>query len=174
MFIPVLTLQRPQRYTSELRGIPSGVGGTVATLDEMVKLTREGKQQLPVRLAAMDAIKDIPGKAYRQEADAIQRYVRDRIRYTQDINNIETLTDPATTLELGQGDCDDKSVLVASMLESVGHPTSFVAIGFRSGRFDHVYVETKIGNDWVSVETTEQEGLGWVPRGVMNTIRRNV
>lgn len=174
MFIPSIPLRQSPRYTSELRGIPSGAAGTVETLEQMKRLALEGKRDLSVRLAAMDIIRDVPQKMYRQEAEAIQRFVRDKIRYTQDIHNVETLADPATTLELGQGDCDDKAVLVASLLGAVGHPTKFVAVGFRPGRYEHVYVETKIGNEWVPVETTEPVELGWMPRGVLARLERVV
>lgn len=174
MFVPNTFLQPSARLTSTLRGIPSGIGGVIATLDEMVKQSRAGKKALPVRMAALGAVADVPGKSYREEARAVQQWVRDGIRYVKDIRDIETLSDPVTTLEIGQGDCDDKSLLVSAMLESLGHPTRFVAVAFRPGLYEHVYVETKIGRDWESVETTEPVEFGWHPRGIVSRIVRSV
>lgn len=174
MYIANTYLQPSARLTSTLKGIPSGVGGVIATLDEMVKLARSGRRALPIRLAALNAVSEVPGKSYREEARAIQHYVRDRIRYVKDIRDTETLSAPEQTLEFGQGDCDDKSTLVAAMLESIGHPTRFVAVAFRHGIYEHVYVETKIGRNWISVETTEPVDFGWEPRGVVSRIVRNV
>ena len=79
---------------------------------------------------------------------------------------METVATPDATLESGQGECDDKATLVAAMLEAIGHPTRFVAIGFEPGILDHVYTETMIGPRWYTVETTEPVEVGWVPRGV--------
>ncbi len=53
----------------------------------------------------------------------LHRFVRDNIRYIKDIRDVETVAYPDITLQQGQGDCDDKSVLLASLLESIGHPT---------------------------------------------------
>lgn len=174
MYIANTYLQPSARLTSTLRGIPPGIGGVKATLDEMVKLARAGKKQLPVRMAALQAVEDVPGKAWYEQAKAVQQWVRDRIRYVGDIRGVETLTAPVQTLEIGQGDCDDKSTLVAAMLESLGHPTRFVAVAFKPGIFEHVYVETKVGKNWISVETTEPVEFGWSPRGVVSRIERNV
>jgi transglutaminase-like putative cysteine protease len=64
------------------------------------------------------------------------------------------------------GDCDDKSVLLAALLESIGHPTRFVAIGFQPDDFEHVFVETKIADRWISLETTEPVEIGWMPQHI--------
>ncbi len=53
------------------------------------------------------------------------------------------------------------------LLESIGHPTRFVAVGFRPHNYSHVYLETKIGNTWLGLETTEPVEVGWQPKGVM-------
>lgn len=100
----------------------------------------------------------------------IHRFVRDRIRYVKDIKGVETLQSPEKTLEIGQGDCDDKSVLVGALLESIGHPVRFKAIGFIPGVFSHVLPETKIGSKWIAVETTEPWPLGRLPPGIIQRL----
>jgi hypothetical protein len=35
------------------------------------------------------------------------------------------------------------------------------------GTFTHVYVETRIGDKWIGLETTEPVAMGWKPRGIV-------
>lgn len=150
-----------------LHKIPDGPAGVAQTLRIMRRLTREGKKNWVIRRKAMDLVQNNGQKAYGAEVRDIFHFVRDQIRYLQDIRGIETLSAPHITLELGQGDCDDKCVLLASLLESINHPTRFVAISLRPGIFSHVLVETKIGRRWVALETTEPVEMGWYPPGVL-------
>lgn len=146
--------------TATLQLIPDGAAGTLATLKIMRDVTRVGKKSLPVRMRAASLVQHLMQKDYTGEARTLHAYVRDEIRYIRDINGVETIQTPEQTLQLGYGDCDDKSTLLAAMLESIGHPTRFVAIGFSPNNYEHVYVETKIGNKWVPAETTEPWPLG--------------
>lgn len=157
--------------TAQLMAIPSGEEGTRQTLKLMSGLVKDGKKSLPVRLLALRLVENNQQKNWLGEVRNIHAFVRDRIRYVKDIRGVETLQTPEKTLEIGQGDCDDKSTLVASLLESIGHPTRFVAVGFRGAGFAHVLVETKIGNKWVAVETTEPVELGWFPRNISLQMR---
>lgn len=138
---------------------------------KMRDLIRAGKESLPVRLRAAEIIKNLPPKKWAAEAAIIQRWVRDNIRYTKDINGVETLHTAEKVLELGYGDCDDKTILAASMLESVGHPTRLKAVGFAPGNLSHVYPEVMLGRKWVPVETTMAGWeLGQAPPGIRNTM----
>jgi len=131
---------------------------------------RTGKKTLPVRLLAIDLTTALPQKDFHGEVSKIFYFVRDRIRYVKDIRGVETLQQPDKTLELKAGDCDDKSILLASLLESIGHPTRLIAVGFRPGSFSHVFVQTRVGSNWVSLETTEPNDLGWQPPNVRERI----
>lgn len=149
---------------AEISSIPGGVAGTRATLLKMRELVRSGKKSLPVRLTALSLIRRNGQKDWIGEAKNLHAFVRDKIRYVKDIRGVETLHTPEKLLELRQGDCDDKSVLLASLLESIGHPTRFVASGRSRGLYCHVLVETKIGNKWIPLETTEPVEMGWYPK----------
>ena len=148
-------------------GIPPGSDGTRVTLALMSKLTRDSKKILNIRLLALKLVNGNIQKDYSSEVKAIHKFVRDEIRYVRDVRGVETIQTPVKTLEFGQGDCDDKSTLLASLLESVGHPTRFVAVGFVPGKFSHVYVETKVGNRWIALETTEPWEAGRFPPGIV-------
>lgn len=157
-----------------LMAIPSGKAGTVTTLKIMRGLVRRYKTAPSIRTLAQILTRSLPDKKYTLEADTIFKYVRDKIRYVRDVNGVETIQTPIQTIKLGSGDCDDKSLLVATMLESIGHPTRFIAVGFRGAGFSHVFAETKIGNKWIALETTQLVPLGRKPKNITkHLIMRN-
>jgi len=139
-----------------------------ATLKAMSDFAKAGKKSLYIRNKALDLTQSLPAKAGMSEIAALFDYVQNRVRYVRDINGVETLQTPEQTLEQGSGDCDDKAVLLASLLESIGHPTRFVALGF-DGPYDysHVIVDTRIGgNKWLPLDATEDKPMGWRPPGI--------
>lgn len=146
-----------------LAALPDGVPGIKATLALMVKLARQSKESYAVRRLAEQIVSDVREKNWIEEVRAVQEYVRDHIRYVKDIRGVETVSTPVKTIERGLGDCDDKSLLSSALLEAIGHPTRFVAVGREPTRFVHVLVETKVANKWIPVETTERVPLGWYP-----------
>ncbi|MGV0999692.1 MAG: transglutaminase-like domain-containing protein [Fluviibacter sp.] len=98
------------------------------------------------------------------EVNAVFEFVRDSIRYTQDVLNVETICSPWATLQRRVGDCDDKSTLLATLAECVGYPTRFVVAGyFGSKDFEHVYCQIFLNGEWVDADATEREPLGYAP-----------
>lgn len=153
--------------TFDLQGIPSGKAGTYVTLRKMSSITKAYKKSLPIYLISRNIVQNVLGKDFVGELRAIQQWVQDNIRYTRDIRGVESIQTPVKTLEIRQGDCDDQSVLVASILESLGHKTRFVAMGFQPDKFSHVFTQARIGSKngpvWLSIETTEPVDIGWKP-----------
>jgi hypothetical protein len=158
-----LAIPLNQRRTVTLASLPDGVEGIKETLKLMVKLVRASTVNFDVRNLALQIVRDVKQKAWLDEVKAIHQYVRDNIRYVKDIRGVETIATPEQTMIMGQGDCDDKSILVASLLEAIGHPTRFVAVSMNNDDFCHVLVETRLGDKWIPVETTEPVELGWYP-----------
>lgn len=150
--------------TYTLKAIPNGVAGTKETLRQMARLVRAYKKHPLIFRLSRQITKDIPQKDWVGEAKAIHAFVRDRIRYVKDIDGVETLQTPPKTVEIGCGDCDDKSTLAGALLQSIGHPVRFVVVGQAPGKFAHVYLETKIKNRWFPVETTEPWEFGEVKK----------
>ena len=158
-------MQLTQRRLSFLGSLPPDAGGTLATLQLMSGLVKQFKRDPMIRDTAISLIAGLRPKDRVGEARLIYEYVRDHIRYTRDVVGVETLQTPPVTMELEAGDCDDKSTLLASLLESVGHPTRFVATGYRfPGSFSHVYVETLLGTTWMPLDATTDKPFGWSPR----------
>lgn len=157
----------PQRPTF-LGELPPGEGGTKATLQLMSRIVRRYKRSPEVRESALSLISDLLQKDRRGEVNAVFTFVRDHIRYVRDIRGLETVQTPPVTLDLAAGDCDDKSTLLAAMLESIGFATRFVAVGHSSpNSYSHVYVEVLMGSTWVPLDATMPHPVGWAPRPPM-------
>lgn len=159
----MLPPQAAETPTNTLRWIPDGIAGIGATLDAMVALTRQYRTNLTIRNLAEQIVSAVPGKSWYGEAEAIQNWVRNNIRYTMDVADVETLKSPVALLFDRFGDCDDMSMLSGALLSSIGHPVRYVATGSNGMDYDHVFLQTKIGNRWIGVETTEDVALGWQP-----------
>lgn len=146
--------------------LPVGPDGIKQTLKIMVQMVRQWKKDPGVREHATSIVRYLPQGDISAEITAMQEWVRDNIRYTNDTTSVETIQTPQATLELGVGDCDDKSVLLAALLESIGRPTRFVAIAF-GANYSHVVVEARIGPKWYMLETIKPVPAGWQPAGVI-------
>jgi len=170
--VPGLPPARPVIWT--LAVIPSGERGTKATLEVMARLVRERRTDTIIRALVESIIQFVPEKDAIAEASAVQQWVRDNIRYTADVADVETLKDPVMLLQSRYGDCDDKSTLVAALLQTIGYPVRFVAIAFPHEEFSHVYAEVEIDGQWIAVETTEPVELGWFPENVAQYMRVTV
>lgn len=165
--------QRPDP-NGTLRAIPEGNAGIAATLDFMVRLTKEYRTNLGIRTLAEQIVASVPGKDYYGELSAVQEWVRSNVRYTQDVYEVETVKNPLLTATSHAGDCDDMALLAGTLINTLGHAVRYVAIGnTEPGMYEHVYTEAKVnGGDrgrWIGVETTENVALGWSPES--NAVR---
>lgn len=134
----------------------------------MSELVKRGKKHPQIREKATSLVQNLGQKNYLGEIQALHQFVRDNIRYVRDIRGVETLHFPEQILTQEYGDCDDKVVLLASLLESIGHPTRFVAVGFKGpDEYSHVFVDTRYGPGWLTLETTENVSMGWRPPGIV-------
>lgn len=144
--------------------IGNGMLGIFQTLHIMRDLVRRFKIDPEIRQAAVSTIFLTPEKNGASEVEAIFNFVRDNIRYLRDISGIETLATPDKTLLCRIGDCDDQTVLLSAMLESVGYATRFVAAGYiASDAVEHVYLQVFIDGEWVDADPTEHYPLGYAP-----------
>lgn len=164
--------KQPTKIT--LKGIPSGGAGLRITLKEMTKLVQQSKKNIQLRELALSIVQNAPPKCWSCEAKLIHEYVQQNIRYVRDIDGIETIATPEKTLEYRQGDCDDLTVLAATLLQTIGHPVRFVAVGFNNRPISHVLLETLIGNKWVPMELTEPLPFGMYPPNITSQRVANI
>jgi hypothetical protein len=145
-------------------GIPDGPAGVARTLAVMRSLVRQFRVDPGIRQAATSIIFLTPEKNDVFECRALFEYVRDHVRYTRDVYDVETLSTPDKTLSGLIGDCDDQSVLLAAFFEAVGYPTRFVIAGYSDPQtFEHVYLQVFAADTWIDCDPTEPEPFGWFP-----------
>ena len=110
---------------------------------------------------------------YRQTAMVLQRFMADEVPFIDDPHGFEKMVSPA---ELSQqilthapgsvgGDCDDKAVLLAAMLRSVGIPASVAFLDTdNDGEIDHAMTVVILDGQSVYAETTIKGApFGWRP-----------
>ncbi len=137
------------------------LGDGPSTVDRFVSELKRFKlapaEMVKVRRVALGLVRELPPNADVDEVRELWRFVRDGIRYVRDVRGVDTLQTPSMTLELAQGDCDDKSLLLSAMLESIGYATRFaVSATVPRGSYNHVFVEAfvpKLGK-WIPLESS--------------------
>ena len=167
--------QPVEQPEATLRVVPDGNQGIAHTLEQMVRFTRQYRTDLTLRALAEQIVQTVPAKSWLGEAEAIQNWIRDNIRYTRDIADIETVKSPLSLFYDRFGDCDDMATLAGTLLTTLGHPVRYLATSSNpAGDYDHVYLQTKVGNRWIGVETTEPVPIGWEPQSSVRPMVRNV
>lgn len=133
----------------------------------MAQLARKGMQNQSIRNLAVQLTTagflngtGLKQKDFTGEANRLLAFVRDNIRYVGDTNGVELLHDPVTLLQTGAGDCDDKAILLVSLLGSINHDTRFIAVSYQPGFFSHVWVQDYLNGKWVDLEPTEPIPFG--------------
>lgn len=123
----------------------------------MVDFVTAAKRDMTIRSKAGQIIQSCPNKNYRCYAEAIHNWVAENIRYANDAQSVETLIYPSELLKMKVGDCDDQSMLVAALAESIGMPARFVTIAADSNNpseFSHVFSQIKVSGRWMTADTT--------------------
>lgn len=158
--------------TQSVVKLATGRAGTVQTLAAMRRYVDEYKISPQVRELALRLVNNHRQKDYLAEIKSLYLYVKDSIRYTRDIYGVETVQTPVKTLEFKAGDCDDKSTLLATLLEAIGFETRFHAMGRGAGPVCHVMVEVRnpLTGMWIPLETTQDVSIGWLPPDIGTSI----
>ncbi len=134
------------------------------SLRQMRQFVKEGRIDPIIIEAARGICLMSAQKNTLAEIDALFRFVRDRVRYVHDVLDTETISPAWYTLHTRSGDCDDKAVLLASLLEAIEIPTRFIVAGYTSDAYEHVYLMACIDDDiCIEMDPTEPNGLGWSP-----------
>jgi transglutaminase-like putative cysteine protease len=144
--------------------IPSGDGGTYATLAHMRRLARRGATHSLVRQTAASIVRGVSGTNGLDQAQAIREWIGDNVAFLRDPLGIEALYTPdlmiRTILTKGvtQVDCDDVATLAASLGLAIGLLARFIVVGFHSPKapFQHVWTDLSDPRhvQWIDVDTT--------------------
>lgn len=113
----------------------------------------------------------IPERDWKGELAGAFNYVRNSVRYTRDIHDVELFQKADRTLELGIGDCDDLTILLGSILGNIGFPLIIRIISTEGPVFHHVYLMAGIPpenpTEWVALDASQGEGIGWEVAGIV-------
>lgn len=124
--------------SSWIERLPSGHQGTWRTLEVMAYLCRKDYRSPTVRAFLQQILASSPPAAKPPEAFFL--FARDSIRFREDPPGLEQVADFQRTIEAGAGDCDDKSVWLATALLAAGYSVRF-AVQSYGEKWDHVFVE---------------------------------
>lgn len=125
----------------------------------------EGVGHPDVRVAALEAVRGSVKNL--NEIDFVLDWVKKHIEFRGE--NAETLQSPVVTLQLGAGDCDDHSILIAALLRSLGYNVQFKTVAAQRAdptQFSHVYVivQDKRTGQWKGLDSTVPDSFaGWEP-----------
>jgi hypothetical protein len=148
--------------------LPSGDAATALTLTHLRSFVVQSQTSDLAHAAVQDALRAVPEKNPQAEVSALLAWVRAHYRYTQDPVEVELVRDPRYSLRAIQregrffGDCDDASVLLATLLETAGYSTRFVVQGADGEPYQHVLVEVELDGQWTPADVTNRSAaLGW-------------
>lgn len=113
----------------------------------IISMIQRGRDSAEVRRLAVQAVSTrcgdghcVPEGDYDAEVIAVCKSLRQRYRYVRDTYGKDLFQHPARTLEFGGGDCDDISILICSMLGSIGYPTRLRVIRTKTAKdWNHIY-----------------------------------
>lgn len=135
----------------------SGDAGVEQTIALMRELVDEALRDPSIIRLATDIVRPVAAFDDYAEANALYEWVRSNIRFTKDPVNKEKLYPPAELLKIRAGDCDDISMLLATLLMAVGYPARLMTIAAPGSpdQFSHVYVEAEVpagSGQWIPVD----------------------
>jgi hypothetical protein len=109
-----------------------------------------------------------PQKAAKDVATARSFFenLRKNVRYTSDIEGVDTYQKPSHTLALRSADCDDYATLTCAGLGSIGIPCRFKVIRTKGARdWNHIYAQAGLPRQnptrWISLDGSVNMPFGW-------------
>lgn len=134
------------------RTLSGGARGNLETVQFMRQKARELSTDPHIRSRAIAILNGAATGSHDEiaEAVAIGDYVKNKVGYVKDPTDVEHLTSPLTLLDqidagLARGDCDDMSLLIATLLLAIGHRPVFRIVRYAptaksNEPYNHIYV----------------------------------
>ncbi len=104
-----------------------------------------------------------------EELEAIYKFVQGRVRYMRDPVGRDVYQSAIETLDKQKmGDCEDLTILISSMVMSIGYPVALKLASIEGDIWDHIYslagLPPKNPTEWVAMDGTLLQGrLGQQP-----------
>lgn len=141
--------------------LPDGDPGVALTIQKMTALIDAGKSSAMVHAQAQTILNQyrVPAYAWERQARAIWDWVRRNITFTPDPVGKEGVQDAEWTLTYRRGDCDCISVLMCSLLETIGTRCRLMTVASDPRdpeQFSHVYPQALVNGRWISVDVARR------------------
>lgn len=142
--------------------IPEGDPGTIATIEQMRRLIDHGMKDPYIHelAAGIIGLAGVRAFDWMGEARAVYNWVRQHIRFTRDVRGKETLHAANDIVRLGIGDCDDFTILICSLMGTIGAKCSIITVASDPrdpDLFSHVYPEVSINGRWVTMDAARRD-----------------
>ena len=181
----------PIHITSRVTNPYDNEVSTKDTVNQMIALVRRAARYPVIHSVVNTLLSSLPVNYTNKDlARAIFWYVKGKVTFRQDEEivssdlgyqdwNQELLIDPGLLVSMAQpqGDCDDFSLLTATLLTAAHIPTKFVTIAADAGepeRFSHIYVKAWLDGKWVPMDTSHGNLLGWECENAYRRVEWNI
>lgn len=144
---------------------------TADTVGKMSAVVAQSVHHPLVQRAAREAL--AYARTPEEKAASIFAWVKGHVRFRNDPQQDELLIEPPLLLSMSApaGDCDDFSMLTASLLQIAGVPWEFVTVAADPSdpsRFSHIYLRAAVqnpinpvGNEGTAMDTSHGQFVGW-------------
>ena len=139
--------------------------GRIGILQDLV---RKGIRNPVIYQLVREIVSRCPDRNDGCEIAQVFWYAKANVRCTQDIFGIDSYQAPQRTVQFKAGDCDDSSVLLCSMLGSIGYQTGFRVISVGGQVWEHIYALVGVpkpgSSKLIALDTTVPSSYpGWQP-----------
>jgi hypothetical protein len=165
-FSPAAQMQ-VRRYP--LRDGDPGIARTITWMNAIVR-GKEGFSDPRVRATAVDIVRGLSNRDRQGQIAAVLTWVKQNIDFRGEYK--ELLQTPVVTLQLCAGDCDDHSMLISSLLKTLGFTTRFSTVAADAedpSQFTHVFCEVldPTTEQWIALDSTVKSSTpGWRPKNL--------
>jgi hypothetical protein len=158
---------------------------TVHNIDQRVKhcvdMIKKGRNDPRIRALAVQIVSQkrangqwaCKERDYVCECTALFDYMRQNVRYVRDSIDRDTFQHPKRTLEFAGGDCDDYTITLGALLQSIGYPVWCRVIRTVGSKdFDHIYLVAGLPptnpTHRIALDASVDKPAGWsAPAGMV-------
>jgi hypothetical protein len=140
----------------------NGDAGVAQTIAKMRQLVDQALRDPSIIRLATDIVRSVPAHDEVGEVNTIYQWMLSNIRFTKDPVGKEKLYPPSELLKIRAGDCDDVSMLMATLLMAVGYPARLITVSASDAdpqQFSHVYVETQVAGSWIPMDAARPDAM---------------
>lgn len=153
-----MQVDRPDTPTLQAYNVGDSLISRVRILRNLLWSPKNGLQN-PLMLAiARQVTRSCAGRDATCELQSIYKFVVENVRYTGDINSIDTFSAPLRTLQMGGEDCDGHCLVNAALAIANGFRAKARITSNRGLTWDHIYCMVGLpkgrADHWIALDTT--------------------